>query len=51
MFFSVETHVWTCVKIIRFWASFCSLVSSKKSLPSSTKKKKKKETYCDSSTV
>lgn len=37
----VEKHIWTCAKIIRFQVSFCSLMSSKKSLPSSTKKKER----------
>lgn len=37
--FPLEKHVWACAKMIRFWVSFCSLLSSKKSLPSSTKKK------------
>lgn len=35
----VEKRIWTSAKIIRFQVSFCSLVSSKKSLLSSTKKK------------
>lgn len=34
--------IWTCVKIIEFWANFCCLLSSKKSksLLSSTKQKR-----------